>query len=360
MVELEGQRADNIGPCARKGLPAPSVVYPRCFNSLNTRFLAALACSCLLPCRALAGLPLGGTTVHFASQSEGRQILTAKDEFIQRLSPFDRSARMKTEKAVSEDELLAFIGRNVAEWTKDETQTVQAATEPLQPLLRDLRLSLPPTVQLIKTTGEEEGNAAYTRATAIVLPQSVLSKSQKDLQKLISHELFHIFSRQNPELREKLYGIIGFTKCHEIELPPELERRKITNPDAPRNDHFILLTIDGHESLAVPTLLSRVETYDVKRGGEFFAYLQFQFLVVEKDRRSGNLKAAVEGSSPKLVGMERVSEFMEQVGKNTDYIIHPEEILADNFALLVLDTPNVPSPEILQKMREILTRKTTP
>jgi hypothetical protein len=303
-------------------------------------------------------MPLGNATMHFASQSEGRQILTAKDDFIQRLSPFDRSARMKTDKAVSEDELLAFIGRNVEEWSKDETQTVQEAIEALQPLVRDLRLSLPPAVQLIKTTGTEEGNAAYTRTSAIVLPKIELSKGQKDIQKLICHELFHILSRQNPALREKLYGIIGFTKCHEIELPPELERRKITNPDAPRNDHFIRLTIDGHESLAVPILLSSVETYDVKRGGEFFAYLQFQFLLVEKDGRSGNLKPVTEGSSPKLVGMERVSGFMEQVGRNTDYIIHPEEILADNFALLVLDAPNVASPEILRKMREVLMRKT--
>jgi hypothetical protein len=327
---------------------------------MNSRFLAALACICLLPCRASADVPLGNSKVHFASQSEGRQILTAKDEFIQRLSPFDRAARMKTEKAVSEDELLAFIGRNVAEWSKDDTQTMQRAIETLQPLMRDLPLSLPSMVQLIKTTGTEEGNAAYTRATAIVLPQSELNKSQKDLQKLICHELFHILSRQNPELRERLYGIIGFTKCNEIALPPDLERRKITNPDAPRNDHFIRLTIAGQESLAVPILLSRVETYDVKRGGEFFAYLQFQFLVVEKDGRSGNLKPVTEGSSPKLVGMEHVSGFMEQVGKNTDYIIHPEEILADNFALLVLDARTAASPEILQKMREVLLRKTIP
>jgi hypothetical protein len=281
----------------------------------------------------------------------------AKDEFIQRLSPFDRSARMKTDKAVSVGELLEFIGTNVVDWTKEETQKVQAAIEATQPLFRNLPLSLPQTVQLIKTTGAEEGNAAYTRSTAIVLPKSEFSKSQKDLQKLICHELFHILSRQNPELREKLYAIIGFTTCNEIKLPPELERRKITNPDAPRNDHFIRVQIDGHESLAVPVLLSSVETYDVKRGGEFFAYLQFQFLVVEKEADSEKLKPVINGSVPKLAGPERVSGFMEQVGRNTDYIIHPEEILADNFALLVLNEQNIPSPEIPRKMREILMRK---
>ena len=324
---------------------------------MNGRLLAALACVCILPLCASADVPLGSAKVHFASPSEGRKILTEKDEFIQRLSPFDRSARMKTDKAVSEGEFLKFVSSNVVDWTKEEMQTVQAAIEGIQPLLRDLPLSLPPAVQLIKTTGAEEGNAAYTRGTAIVLPKSELSKNQKDLQKLICHELFHILSRRNPELRERLYGIIAFTKCNEVKLPPELERRKLTNPDAPRNDHFIRLKIDGHESLAVPILLSSAETYDVKRGGEFFAYLQFQFLVVEKESDSGNLKSVSEGSSPKLAGMKRVSGFMEQVGKNTDYIIHPEEILADNFALLVLNEPNVASPEILQKMREVLTRK---
>jgi hypothetical protein len=255
-------------------------------------------------------------------------------------------------------ELLGFIGKNVVDWTKEETQTVQAAIEAMQPLFRNLPLSSPPTVQLIKTTGAEEGNAAYTRSTAIVLPKSELSKSQKDLQKLICHELFHILSRQNPELREKLYAIIGFAKCNEIKLPPELERRKITNPDAPRNDHFIRVQIDGRESLAVPILLSSIETYDVKRGGEFFTYLQFQFLVVEKESDSENLKAVLDGSAPKLVGAERVSGFMEQVGRNTDYIIHPEEILADNFALLVLNERNVASPEILRKMKEVLLPRT--
>jgi hypothetical protein len=327
---------------------------------MKSCFLPIFAWVCLLPGRVSADCQLRNTTMHFASQIEGRQVLVAKDDFIQRLSPFDRSARMKTDKAVSAGELLEFIGKNVVGWTKGETQTVQAAIEAMQPLFRDLPLSLPPTVQLIKTTGAEEGNAAYTRSTAIVLPKAVLGKSQQELQRLICHELFHILSRQNPTLREELYGIIGFTKCNEIKLPPELERRKITNPDAPRNDHFVRLQIGGHESLAVPVLLSSVETYDVKRGGEFFAYLQFQFLVVEKDRGSGNLKAVSEGSPATLVGMERVAGFMEQVGRNTTYIIHPEEILADNFALLVLNESKVASPEILQKMREVLTAKAAP
>jgi hypothetical protein len=45
------------------------------------------------------------------------------------------------------------------------------------------------------------------------------------------------------------------------------------------------------------------------------------------------------------------------VGRNTNYIIHPEEILAENFALLMMDKHDVPSPEILKKMQDVLGRK---
>ena len=45
----------------------------------------------------------------FASLDAGSAILGKKDEFIERLSPFDRSARLKTDRAVSEAEFLQFV-----------------------------------------------------------------------------------------------------------------------------------------------------------------------------------------------------------------------------------------------------------
>jgi hypothetical protein len=47
------------------------------------------------------------------------------------------------------------------------------------------------------------------------------------------------------------------------------------------------------------------------------------------------------------------------VGRNTDYIIHPEEILADNFALLMSGASGAPSPEIIKKLEEVLKGKRT-
>jgi hypothetical protein len=295
-----------------------------------------------------------GASIHFASSAEGSGILTRRDDFVRRLSPFDRAARLKVGRAVSEKEFLTFVGKNVVDWTQEEIKTVQAAIESLRPLLHVFPLPLPSPIQIIKTTGAEEGNFAYTRGTAIILPVRVLDNGNEELTKIICHEVFHIFSRYNPELRERLYGTVGFTRCNEIELPGDLGSRKITNPDAPRNDHFIRLTDRGQPCLAIPVLLSSAKAYDVKRGGEFFQYVNFQLLAVEETANPGRLRPRYEGSRPKLMGLEQVSGFFEQVGRNTKYTIHPEETLADNFVLLVLRQQGVPSPEILQKMREIL------
>jgi hypothetical protein len=289
-----------------------------------------------------------GCAVRFASVREGAEILGHKDDFIQRLSAFDRAARMKTDRLISEDEFLKFVEGNVLTWNESEKAKIEAAIAGIRPALDALPLSLPKIVNLVKTTGAEEGRAFYTRDTAIMMPEKETDEADVSLlKKTIAHELFHILTRGNPALREKLYESIGFTKCDEIEFPPELKSRKITNPDAPRNDHAIQIRIGGNEVRAVPILFSNAARYDFKRGGEFFNYLQLSFLPVP----------GTSGPQPILAAPEEVSGFFEQIGRNTNYVIHPEEILADNFALLILDERNVPSPEILEKMRSLLGKK---
>ncbi len=315
-------------------------------------------CSLALSTVSQADIPfLKATTLHFASASEGKTVLSAKDDFVRRLSQFDRSARMKTDRPVSEEEFLAFAGKDAVDWSQREVQNLEGIAAKIQSRLGDLSLSFPETILFIKSNGSEEGGAAYTRGSAIVLPESELAKNSAELERIVCHELFHIWSRSHPQTREQLYQMIGFSSCPEIELPPELDSRRITNPDAPRNDHFIRLSIEGRDRLAVPILLSTAATYDVSRGGVFFDYLELKFLVVEKTNDTAQIAPVLENGAPKLVGLQATSGFFEQVGRNTQYIIHPEEILADNFALLILGGASVPSPEILQKMRTILQKR---
>ena len=319
---------------------------------LLTLAISILAClSAALIGSAATNISMGGNCLaHFATASEAAEILTRKDDFIQRLSAFDRAARMKTDRTVSQDEFLAFAKASVASWTDAEKGKVETAIGQIRPALEALSLPLPKTIALLKTTGAEEGQAFYTRDTAIVFPEGQLTAANTTpLEKTIAHELFHILSRENPAMREALYQAIGFIPCAEIQLPASLQARKITNPDAPRNDHSIRLRVDGQEVAAVPILFSAAEKYDTHRGGEFFSYLQFQFLILENG--SGSFSAG------EVVPPSRVSGFFEQVGRNTDYVIHPEEILAENFALLVLNQQQIASPATLERIRQILIRR---
>jgi hypothetical protein len=300
---------------------------------------------------------VGRTTVVFATIDEGRQILATRDDFVQRMSAFDRAARMKTARQVPEEEFLKHVRQNVLAWSSAEEQVVESAFKGIRSSLETMRLAFPDKIYLVKTTGNEEGGAAYTRGSAIVLPKGELAGSMRAIRRLVCHELFHVLSRANPELREQLYEAIGFVKCNEIEFPARLAPRKITNPDAPRNDHYIRVQLGGQECLAVPILLANTERYDATRGGEFFDYLQFQLLLVERGKDPGSVKLRYDGDEPRLVDLRRVAGFFEQVGRNTGYIIHPEEVLADNFALLLMDTHDVPSPAILKKIKDILTAR---
>jgi hypothetical protein len=258
------------------------------------------------------------------------------------MSPFDRAARLKTNRAVAEGEFLAFAAAATLEWDGAERRAISAAYERIAPKIQALHLPLPPKVYLVKTTGREEGDTAYTRQAAVMIPASKAGDSRA-LPRTLAHELFHVASRANPALAEKLYAVIGFNQCGEATYPATLAPRKLTNPDAPRNDYCIRVTFEGQPVFATPILFSRADTYDTARGGEFFDYLQLGLLI-----------RAQAGAAQRIVGLPQVEGFFEQVGRNTEYVIHPEEALADNFALLALDARNVKSPAVLDGLRRAL------
>jgi hypothetical protein len=302
-----------------------------------------------------AGEFLAHSSIRFDDPAQGRTLLTSRDEFVERLSPFDRAARLKSDHAVTEREYLDFVGSNVPPWGKGEQHAVEAALQRIRPGLAQLNPPLPATVELIETSGREEGQAAYTRGRAIILPRNLIASSTpEELARIIAHEFFHVASRQDAALRDKLYAVIGFEKCNEVELPAALIGRRITNPDAPRNDHRIQVRLNGENRWVVPVLYASSANYDTARGGEFFDYLEFRLLLVQPSGAAGQWAPLLRNGEPVLESPQQVEGFFEQVGRNTDYIIHPEEILADNFALLVTGKTGVPSPQILDGMRRVL------
>lgn len=293
-----------------------------------------------------------GTLVRFSSVAEGRKILGRRDEYLSALSPFDRSARRKTAGAVDEKSFIRFVTGEVLAWSKEETATITRSLESVSARLAGFELGFPGEIHLVKTTGKEEGGAAYCRGNAIVLPARIASRKEKGLVRLLLHELFHILSRNQPELRDKLYRVIGFFPCGDVRLPPELEKRRLTNPDAIGSRYRMEVQVDDDLFSVVPVLYSSSEKYDEEKGGEFFRYMVFRLMAVKKVAESW--VPVLEAGKPKLFDPSDVDDFQRKIGQNTKYIIHPEEVLADNFVLLAMGRKDVRTPRILEEMARLL------
>jgi hypothetical protein len=270
-------------------------------------------------------LRLSSSTVRLADAADGAALLGRRDSFVAALSPFDRAARLKSDRPVDEAAFLRFVAAQAQPFSDGERQRLTSLVRALdQKLVRlDRTLPLPPEILILKTSGREEGQAAYCRGNAIILPTRILA--QKELETTLPHELFHLISRTDAGLRRKLYALVGFRPGDDVPLPESLRARKITNPDAYRNDYRIRVHVDGKSVDAVPVLYASTDRYDAQKGGA-------------------------------LVDPARIEDYATQLGGNTDYIIHPEEVLAECFRLVVDPPAKVASPELLARVKETLPR----
>ena len=141
-----------------------------------------------------------------------------------------------------------------------------------------------------------------------------------------------------------MYEIIGFKLMNQIEYPEILKAYRITNPDAPQTDSYIKLKVNG-KSLDCMMILYSTQNYS---DGDFFKYLNVGFLSL-----IGDTDKSIElvDNKPVIYNFKQVTGFFEQVGKNTQYIIHPEEILADNFAFAILNKAALPNKDIVDKIK---------
>jgi hypothetical protein len=304
---------------------------------------------------AAGDVPLtSDTLVRFATVEDGVGVLTADDDFTKALSRFDLQSRLQKSGDVTLVEWRKFTAEQVQPWDEKQTNRLTTALGRLQKRLARLDLPLPDVVSLIRTTGQEEGSAAYTRGTSIVLPDKVLAYDDAQLDRLLTHELFHVLSRHQPMLRSELYAIIGYQTCPPIELPASLADRKLTNPDAPLVDCTIELKGKDQTFVAAPVLYASAKEYDPK-AGSFFKYMTFRLMVL--DKRDGKWVPAMMGDQAVVIDPKNEPAFFDRIGKNTNYIIHPDEILADNFVFLVQGSQNLPTPRIVEAMGKILERR---
>ena len=291
-------------------------------------------------------------SIVFAPAAIARGHLRTEDIYIKNLSAFDRSSRLKTNRKINDLEFLEFISEQARDWSAGEEEKISGIMFPINSAFSEYNMFFPEEIIFIKTTGLEEGNAAYCRGNnVIVLPIDHINYPADGLYDIIVHELFHIFSRNNSKVQETLYGLLSFKKCDELRLPGEIFQRKITNPDAAVNNYFFPSKINERDFNLMPLLLASSE-YDEQKGCGFFDYMELYFIAV---RDNGDTTVPlIQDNGFFLFTVDQVPDYLRLAGGNTDYIIHPEEVLAGNFVLLIKKIDNLPDMEIIEKMKAIL------
>lgn len=92
------------------------------------------------------------------------------------------------------------------------------------------------------------------------------------------------------------------------------------------------------------------EKYNIAEGKLFFTYMQFKLLEVTITQKT--TKPTYNRDKIAFFNAEKL--YFQQVGENTNYIIHPDEILADNFVLLMNNVSNMKSRFVVDCIEKIL------
>jgi hypothetical protein len=288
--------------------------------------------------------------------------------FFERIQPLDVAIQMRQplpEAGQREAMLPAyreFLRADVAAFTPGERQRLQRAFRRAFELCQPFRSDFfPDTVLLVKTQGRHYGPSVYyTRERCIVIPQNELGQRDVEaLAEVMLHELFHLYSRREPQQREQLYGLLGFQRLGQpVALPACLQQRLMLNPDGMADTYALPLKgPEGETILALPLLLADTSTY--LPGRAYFDYLDFRLFPLQAADGAWSV-ATTPGCRSPLPPPDSLPAFWAQIGDNTTYIIHPDEILADNFVLLALskDGQRLPlSPRgrlILEGLEEVL------
>jgi len=257
-------------------------------------------------------------------------IIAQKDDYISNFSEFDLQSRLGTSEKVSKDVLVEFLSKQTVDWTNSEEIIVNRIFDELERSYTPYKNYLLESVKLIKTTGREECDAAYTRDECIYVPVSMVQWPYDELKELIAHELFHVVSTQNPEFRNDLYTKLGFNPCPELDVPNEYKQLYVSNPDTIGKNCYVTFQNNGTQIKAVPFLYA-VTPY---RGGYFFEYFRFTFL--ESEMKNNKCSPLYENNLPKFIGApQKLFDLCEEIDPySNQHRLHPEEILAYYWSLL--------------------------
>ncbi len=279
---------------------------------------------------AKTSFPFAGSVVELLDSTEAAALNGASDAYTKALTPFDLSIRLSMPTGAAEADYLHRAATAVHDWPVVEAADLETAFKAVETYIvsQKLQLSLPRIIQMIKTDGSEEFEAeGYTRDARIMLNTGAQPLSAH----LVAHELFHVISRASPALRDRAYAAFGFKPCNPIDVNAAVDGRGITNPDCPVVEHSVSVP-DGKVLRQYALVLYSKVAY--KAGGTLGDYAAIGLLELSG---IGTTKTALMEDGKAVVReFEEVPALFSVIGTNTQYLLHPEEISAEHFAMLVV------------------------
>lgn len=313
--------------------------------STSAKLIFILCISAMMACRSNKSQVSNASdtaVVTYLDSTEAAKAIVDDDVdgFFDNISIVDMAIQLKTEKPFSNratalKEYKDYLRTQVLPWTDTDKilmneifDSIKAQVVRVNPKL------MPKDIRLIKIKTTHYGeDVYYTRGNNIMIPENALQRqgAKQMLEPVMIHEVFHLISRYDEALREKLYALIGFFPHGiDLDIPNAISDRWLTNPDGVSTDYYIQLTDGDKTAKALCLILSNKDKFTAANP-TFFSYLQFDLFEIDEENKT--IKHGKNLSTTLTDGM--MPGFFEQIKDNTQYIIHPDEIISDNFIYAV-------------------------
>lgn len=292
----------------------------------------------------------------FADLKEAQKLYLSNTEYLNNFSKYDLEYKLNKKDATLE-EFKDFGVSQMLEFTTKEKELISKQIADMEKTLENQKMNLPFYEEIIfikSTQKEENGSLAYTHSTQIYLGEKLFDYfDDKNIRKrfffetVIWHELFHCITRTNKTFRKDMYKIINFTVMEkDFIIPKSIYDISISNPDVEHHDSYATFNING-KNIDCYMVLTASKPFN-KPGDCFFNCMQSSIVPID--------------SKGEYYLPEDAKNFWEIFGKNTPYVIDPEECLADNFSYAILNEEykkcfeikmtklNFKNPEIIEKI----------
>lgn len=290
------------------------------------------------PAKTTVKLPsINDYEITFLDTSSARKAITTDEAegFFRNLRLMDMKVQMKNDTIndieVAKVAYKKHLKESVLPFTEIEITKIEIVLNKIFKMCQKTAPEVfPSKLNFIKTNMNHYGASVfYSRENSIIIPKNMLRQQlDEEFTKSILKEIFHIYLRQKYWKRVELHKVIGFYEIPELEIPEPLNDKLLINPNGVNYRYVIRNLGDINDSLYNAVPLIYMPDNEQYRSLSFYSNLEFSLYKV----RGEEVIINTDGSS--TVDMKTVQNFYEQIRRNSLYIIHPNEILADNFSIL--------------------------